>query len=133
MKRKNIIAFFTACIMICVFTSTALAAGYRMSWNGSSILGKRSIQSMRLSGNTTVKIFNNITRARGVPNRASATLSLQKQGAFGLWGTVYTMNQNKLGGQSWSITLESGTNSIWFSSNKINGMTNPLDMNGNIT
>lgn len=89
-------------------------------------------QTMALGSSTTVTVTNNITNASGVPNKCNATLSLQKQGWLGTWSTSKTLSQTSMGTKTWTVTLASGTYSVWFNSNKINGKTNPLDMKGNI-
>ena len=132
MKKKRIIAICFTFMMLFTAVSAVLAATNRMTWEGQVIIGKRSIQTMKLGSKTTVTVYNNITKASGVPNKCDATLSLQKQGWFGTWSTSYEMSQKSLGSSSWKVTLDSGTYSVWFNSNKINGVTNPLDMKGYI-
>ncbi len=132
MKKKRIIAICFTFMMLYTVSSAVLAASYRMTWQGWSIIGKRSNQTMALGSSTTVTVTNNITNASGVPNKCNATLSLQKQGWLGTWSTSKTLSQTSMGTKTWTVTLASGTYSVWFNSNKINGKTNPLDMKENI-
>lgn len=131
MKRNKILAAFILFFGMTIATSSVMAYS-RMNWNGQYILGKRSNDTMSLGSRTTVYVYNNISRANGTPNSVDADLLLQKQGFWGNWSTVYSMKQTWLGGASWTVTLDSGTYSVWFNSNKINGQTNSLDMSGGV-
>lgn len=133
MNRKKVISLCLSMLVVVTTASSVMAAGHRMSWNGTGILGKRSIQTMKLSKTTKVKVTNNITRAGSVPNKCNAKLTLDtKSGLFGKWKPVYTMKQTTLGKKTWDVTLDAETYSVYFESLKVNGYANPLDMEGYI-
>lgn len=64
MKKKRIIAICFTFMMLYTVSSAVLAASYRMTWQGWSIIGKRSNQTMALGSSTTVTVTNNIRRSK---------------------------------------------------------------------
>ncbi len=57
--------------------------------------------------------------------------TLDRNGSI-LYTTVYSMKQTAVGAKTWQVIVDFGTYSMYFSSYKVNGYANPLDMNGYI-
>lgn len=130
MRRKRIITFGLFMMMLYAGTSTVMAASHRLSWSGTGILGKRSINTMKLTKTTNLKITNTITRSP-VGSKCDGRYTLDRKGSI-FYTTVFSMKQTAVGTKTWQVTVDSGTYSMYFSSYKVNGYANPLDMNGYI-
>lgn len=131
MKRIRILIFcFIAAIIVSGVSIYAKSA--RLTWSGQDILGLASRGSFTVGGKTTVKIENTVVRAKGTPSSVNGRLSLRKKGFWG-YSSIYTMNLNSLGYDSWYYTINnSGRYDVYIESYKVYGITNPLDCDGAI-
>lgn len=130
MKNNKKLKVFCLLTAFCFSMGSAKAASKLMTWEGTGIIGKASIQSFYGQGQK-IKIVNNITGAYN-PNVAKARLVLRKYELIGK-STAKTMIQTGLGQDSWTYTT--GKNSrydMYFEDCSGMPYPNPLNMNGYI-
>lgn len=124
---------FIFCIIMIFSSITAFAATTLLSYNGTGIGGKYSVNSFSLSDTTSITINHNTSAWTNCSPSASPTLNIQvrKKNIVGLYAeTGNEFSKTGTGSTSMSYSLNSGTYKLYFYTNHA---TAKADIDGSVT
>lgn len=120
MKNKlNKIITIVCFLMICT-TMTAFAATTLLTYNGTGIGGKFSVNSFNISSNSNITINHNTTAWSGVGPASTLTLTIRiyQKNSLGLYSSTKDyFTCTGVGSNKATFNINSGTYKLYFSSN----------------
>lgn len=113
--RKSIRLLMVLCSCLFLFSLTVYAKGTLMSWDGSGIHSKESVDNFTVNSKTKIKISSNISWNSCYPNVPTLYLNLQKKGMI-TFSTVQTFTHTGLGNEQFTTSIDKGTYRMYFQS-----------------
>lgn len=131
------ITTFLLCFILLKSTTVAFAASTTlMTYNGTEIRAKASVQNFKLTNQTTITIDHNQTIDAAYKARESScsmTVKLQKKGTIKYNDTGDSVKTYGSGGFRKSYTKSSGTYRLYFSSTALSdGIIPSFSINGTV-
>lgn len=133
---KRLAIVFSMCfIVLIIFSTVAFAASSRMTYSGTGILDKDSVNNFKLSKQTKITVnhktsgFHNTNTERTM----GVTISLRKKGTFLYSATGDSFSVNGIRSYSKSWTKDAGTYKLHFATyGAYRGITPTADISGSV-